>query len=167
MTPGLHPKVIFLQPGDWFVGGAGCRVHTVLGSCVSIVLWHPAARVGAMSHCLLARRGDGVRGQADGRYCDEALALMLRGLATAGAPVAGCQAKLFGGGNMFRGQAVAGLSEIGRGNGETARALLHEQHIPIVSESLFGFGHRTIVFDVGSGDVWVQQVDSAAEVSWA
>lgn len=167
MTTSAHKAEIFLKPGDWFVGDAGCRVRTVLGSCISIVLWHPAARVGAMSHCLLARRGEGMRGEADGRYCDEALALMLDGLGMAGVPLAGCQAKLFGGGNMFPGQVIAGVSEIGRSNGEAARALLHGRHIPIVAESLFGVGHRMIVFDVDSGDVWSRQVDPGAGESWA
>jgi chemotaxis protein CheD len=167
MTTGARKTEVFLNPGDWFVGGAGCRVRTVLGSCISIVLWHPAARAGAMSHCLLARRGEGIRGEADGRYCDEALALMLDGLGMAGVPAAGCQAKLFGGGNMFPGQAIAGVSELGRNNGEVARALLRERHIPVVAESLFGLGPRMIVFDVDSGDVWLRRADPGAEEPWA
>jgi chemotaxis protein CheD len=30
--------------------------------------------------------------------------------------------------------------------------------IPIISESLFGVGHRQIIFDVGTGHVWSRQV---------
>jgi chemotaxis protein CheD len=167
MTAKAGKTEVFLNPGDWFVGSAGYRVRTVLGSCIAMVLWHPAERTGAMSHCLLARRGTGANGEAEGRYCDEALALMLDGLGKAGVPIAGCQAKLFGGGNMFPGQFITGVSEIGRNNGEVARALLREQRIPIVAESLFGFGHRMIVFDIDSGDVWQRQVDQGVEESWA
>ena len=38
-----------------------------------------------------------------------------------------------------------------------ARRLLLAHRIPVHSESLFGVGHRQIVFDVASGDVWVRQ----------
>ena len=47
---------------------------------------------------------------------------------------------------------------IGQKNGEAARSLLAEHGIPIVSESLFGAGHRQVVFDIATGDVWVRQV---------
>ena len=44
---------VFLMPGEHFVGDARHRIRTLLGSCVSITLWHPQRRVGAMSHFLL------------------------------------------------------------------------------------------------------------------
>jgi chemotaxis protein CheD len=152
---------IHLHPGDWFVGDAGYRVHTLLGSCVSIVLWHPVRRVGAMSHYLLDRRGGAATGESDGRYGEEALALLLRGLRRAGASAAGCQAKIFGGGNMFPQQPLAGAIDVGRRNGECARRLLRAHGIPVVSESLFGVGHRLVVFEIASGQVWSRQVDPA------
>lgn len=150
---------IHLRPGDWFAGDAGYRVHTLLGSCVSIVLWHPALRVGAMSHYLLAKRGSDAAGEGDGRYGDEAMTLMLRGLQRLGANADACQAKVFGGGNMFPKQSLAGAIDVGRNNGEFARTLLRERHIPLVSESLFGVGHRLVVFDIATGNVWSRQVD--------
>ncbi len=38
---------VFLQPGEHFVGDADCRIRTLLGSCVSITLWHATRRLGA------------------------------------------------------------------------------------------------------------------------
>ena len=38
---------IFLQPGEYFVGDADYQIRTMLGSCVSMTLWHPCKRVGA------------------------------------------------------------------------------------------------------------------------
>jgi chemotaxis protein CheD len=154
---------IFLHPGEYHVGRADCRIHTVLGSCVSITLWHPIRRIGAMSHFLLANRGAvGGAGALSARYADEALSLMLSGLAGEGVHARECQAKLFGGGNMFPGRELASMESVGRKNGETARALLSAHGIPICSESLFGVGHRYIIFDVGSGDVWSRQASAAS-----
>jgi chemotaxis protein CheD len=150
---------VFLQPGDWFVGDHTYRIRTLLGSCVSITLWHRGLRVGAMSHFLLPEHSRG--GMPDGRYGADALALMLEGLRGYGVQGSDCQAKIFGGGDMFPGQLRCGIS-IGEKNGAAARALLAGAGIALVSESLFGSGHRQILFDVASGDVWSRQIDKPA-----
>jgi chemotaxis protein CheD len=155
---------IFLQPGELFVADSGFQIRTILGSCVSITLWHPLARVGGMSHFLLPTRAGSVsEDELDGRYGDEALALMFRDLKAAGVNPGNCQAKIFGGGNMFpgnqhaRGQHAKGIA-VGKRNGEAARELLRQHNIEVVSESLFGIGHRQIIFDISKGDVWSKQV---------
>lgn len=148
---------VFLMPGEHFVGDARHRIRTLLGSCVSITLWHPRRRVGAMSHFLLTVGEKDTVADLNGRYCEGALELMLTELERLGVRPAECEAKIFGGGMMFpqieRGDAVS----IGRRNGETAERLLRMHKIPVVSESLFGVGHRHIIFNVRTGDVWVRQ----------
>lgn len=165
---------IFLEPGELFVGDAMYRVRTLLGSCVSVTLWHPPTCFGAMSHFLLPTRGSPVRpSDHDGRYGDEALQLIVQSLERAGVPPAECQAKIFGGGNMFPGQMQPGNVQIGQRNGEAARAMLRAAGIAVVSESLFGVGHRQIIFDLCNGDVWSYQarladadLDSGETLTW-
>lgn len=150
---------VFLQPGELFVGDASFQIRTILGSCVSITLWHPQARVGGMSHFLLPTRSVAVPEQVlDGRYGDEALQWMLKDLRASGVDPKQCQAKIFGGGNMFPGQTQASMMTVGQRNGEAARRLLQNLGIEAVSESLFGVGHRQIIFNVSNGDVWMRQV---------
>lgn len=151
---------IFLQPGEHFVGNSSFQIRTMLGSCVSITLWNPVSRMGAMSHFLLPQRNrlDEPILCLDARYGDEALSLMLAELEQSGVYPSQCQAKIFGGGNMFPGHRIAGTLQIGQRNGEAARKLLCDHGIPVVSESLFGIGHRQIIFDVSTGDVWSRQV---------
>jgi chemotaxis protein CheD len=162
---------VFLKPGEFAVGDTSYRIRTVLGSCISIALWCPGLQVGAMSHCLLPTRGrvgvQSVRGLElrglDARYADEALHLMLHELERRGARAAACSAKIFGGGNMFPSQRGAGVP-VGRRNGEAARRLLQAHGIEVVSESLFGDGHRQIVFDITTGDVWARQLPPAEPI---
>lgn len=164
-APPAPPRELFLQPGEFALGDASCRIRTVLGSCISIALWSPDARIGAMSHCLLPTRGrEGVahaRGLElrglDARYADEALQLMLRALERRHVRGVQCRAKIIGGGNMFPSHRAAGVP-VGRRNGEAARGLLQSHGIEVVSESLFGEGHRQVVFDVATGDVWARQL---------
>ncbi|MEY4748796.1 MAG: chemotaxis protein CheD [Pseudomonadota bacterium] len=159
---------VFLQPGDLFVGDAGYRIRTILGSCVSITLWHGASRSGGMSHFLLPTRGvtgggfGASNGELDGRYGDEALSSMLDQLSASGVRPGACVAKIFGGGNMFPRQARAGTVQVGQRNGEAARRLLRQHGIRVVGESLYGVGHRQIIFDIASGDVWAHHVQPSA-----
>jgi chemotaxis protein CheD len=150
---------IFLQPGEFFVADSEYQMRTMLGSCVSITLWHPFKRVGAMSHFLLPTRGASDNSkELDARYGDEAMQLMVSELKQMGVATSQCQGKVFGGGNMFPDHFHAGSINVGRRNGEAALELLNHHGVPIVSESLFGLGHRQIIFDVRNGDVWCHQV---------
>jgi chemotaxis protein CheD len=142
---------VFLRPGDCYVGHRGQRLHTVLGSCVAITLWHPGSCAGGMCHFMLAHRPGAAA--ADARYGDDAVQAMLDGLAALGVPARACEAKAFGGGAMFGSH---GPFDIGRRNGDAARELLARHGIPLRSHSLYGHGHRRIVFHLASGDVWVR-----------
>jgi len=84
--------------------------------------------------------------------------LMVSELKQMGVAASQCQGKVFGGGNMFPDHFRAGAMNVGQRNGEAALALLNHHGVPIVSESLFGLGHRQIIFDVRNGDVWCHQV---------
>ncbi|MEO8627141.1 MAG: chemotaxis protein CheD [Betaproteobacteria bacterium] len=150
---------IFLQPGEYYVGDADCRIRTLLGSCVSITLWHPGRRMGAMTHFLLASRGAGRSGELDAKYGEDAMKLILKEFARAKVTPRECEAKIFGGGNMFPKHTKSDSTlNIGQKNGEAARRLVSAQGISIISESLFGVGHRQIIFDVGNGHVWSRQI---------
>ncbi|HEX7986144.1 MAG TPA: chemotaxis protein CheD [Duganella sp.] len=147
---------IFLMPGDYFVGDERYRVRTLLGSCVSVTLWHPSLRIGAMSHFLLPGTAHRKAHEKPGMYGDDAMRLLLEGLARHGVEPGRCQAKIFGGGAMFpRSDKVR---DIGQQNGDFARRMLHKHGIHVVSESLFGEGHRQLIFTIRSGEVLSRQI---------
>lgn len=151
---------IFLQPGEYVVADSNFQVRTMLGSCVSFTLWHPRTRIGAMSHFLLpGRMKESEAGYLlDARYGDEAMMLIASELGHLGICPSQCQGKIFGGGNMFPRHARSDTQNIGRKNGDVARQLFAQYGVSVVSESLFGVGHRQVIFDVSTGDVWAHQV---------
>jgi chemotaxis protein CheD len=157
-SPGF-PFEVWLQPGEFAVAHEGCQIRTLLGSCVSVTLWHRKRRVGAMSHFLLWSRPRRDSGKPlDARYGEEAVPMMFEQLAVAHAPLHECEAKIFGGGKMFRDWSDrSGAGSVGEQNGRAARLLLQQMKVEVVAESLFGHGRRNIIFDVGTGDVWVRQ----------
>lgn len=151
-----NPIEIFLQPGDLYFGDRGTRIRTVLGSCVSLVFWHSRQRVGGMCHYMLPHRPDRQFGDLDGRYADEATALMFREMRQCGTAPAEYQVKMFGGANMFPGLRGKGNDHVGARNVETARDIVRIHGLNCVVEHLAGVGHRNVVFDIWSGDVWLK-----------
>ena len=69
-------KIVVLSAGDFHFGSGQTRISTLLGSCVSITLWHPRKHIGGMCHYLLPARTRKPGEPPDGRYGDEALAAM-------------------------------------------------------------------------------------------
>ncbi|MBN9422716.1 MAG: chemotaxis protein CheD [Candidatus Accumulibacter sp. 66-26] len=152
--PADERHAVFLDPGDFHFGGAGTRISTLLGSCVSITLWHPRARIGGMCHYMLAERPRRIAAAPDGRYADEAFALFLQAVRAAGTRPGEYQAKLFGGANMFRSGAESSL-DIGARNIDAGRRLLAAHHVTLVAEHVGGSGRRKLHFDIGNGNVWL------------
>lgn len=154
-----HVIEIFLQPGDLYFGDRDTRIRTVLGSCVSLTFWHPARLIGGMCHYMLPNRSlerrHELSKELDGRYADEAVAMLIREIDALGVPHREFQVKLFGGGNMFP-ERTKNSSHVGNKNVETARALVSKHGFNCVAEHLGGDGHRNVIFDVWNGDVWVK-----------
>lgn len=157
---------IFLQPGELYFGDRDTRIRTVLGSCVSITFWHPRLLIGGMCHYMLPERNSSEgertpvsRRELDGRYADEAFALLAAEMHAAGTRMLEYETKLFGGGRMFDYPPAQAVLDIGTRNIEAGRNLLKRYARRPVSEHLAGFGHRNLIFDVASGTVWLRHLN--------
>lgn len=144
---------IFLRPGDVYFGEHGTRIRTILGSCVSLVVWHPQLRVGGMCHYMLPGRMSVAPAPLDGRYANEAMEMLLLDIYKVGAPVKEYRLKIIGGGNMFPGIHRTQSHHIGSKNVQRARELSARHGFECVSEHVEGSGHRYLIFDVWSGVV--------------
>lgn len=136
-----------------------------LGSCLGIVLYDPATRVGALAHAMHPRR-DRVRNNANrAKFIDSVLPIVVDRMVRAGARREGIVAKLFGGARMF--ESVAGsrcLPQIGDENIVAAREHLARLGVQVVAESVGGSVGRTIVLDLADGSVRVRGFESSEEI---
>lgn len=148
-------REVFLQPGGFHFGGGRTRISTLLGSCISITLWHPARLIGGMCHFMLPTRGQPAGAPLDGRYADEALALFDRAVATAASQPAEYAVKVFGGGNMLTRPGGAELMNIATRNVDSAYALLARHGYQPTVAHCGGQGHRKLFFDLWTGHVWL------------
>lgn len=162
MKKPAHIVEIFLHPGDFYFGDKNTRIRTLLGSCVSITIWHPGLQIGGMCHYLLPRRAGKRSGNLDGRYAEEAMELFMQEIRQSGTSPAEYEVKLFGGGSMFpKNSQSEGCKDVPCKNVLAGRALAERYGFKIKAEDLGGNGHRRIIFDIWSGDVWVRQNPAA------
>lgn len=153
---------VFLQPGDFYFGDAATRIRTILGSCVAITMWHAVRCVGGMCHYLLPSRQSRGGHDLDGRYGEEAIQLFLKEIGALGTFPSEYQVKVFGGGNMFPAISTGKGMEVGLRNIAMAIDLLEHHGFSVAAKHVGDVGHRNIIFDVWSGDVWVRHQKTAA-----
>ncbi|MFI5958405.1 chemotaxis protein CheD [Cryptosporangium sp. NPDC051539] len=146
---------VILNPGDFYFGAAGTRIRTLLGSCVSISMWHSRLHVGGMCHYMIpGRRGSGH--QLSGRYADEAVQMFLREIDRHGTRPYEYEVKMFGGGHQFPGGNRSRVMDIPSQNIETGLALLEHHGFELIATHLGGTGARHILFDLADGGVWLK-----------
>lgn len=159
-----HILEIFLMPGDFYWGDSDTRIRTILGSCISICMWHPVKKQGGMCHYMLPSRSGNIEAgntKLNGKYGDEAWELFLREIIKANTKPSEYLVKLFGGSNMFTSR-ERDISDPGMGdkNIEFARKIIGDFRLNLISENLGGIKSRRIHFDIWSGNVWLRRQEN-------
>lgn len=140
--------MLFAESGDY-------SVTTVLGSCVSVCLWDPAARIGGINHYLLPLwNGDGLRTP---KYGNIAIPMLVEKLLQAGCARANLKAKVFGGASVLENS--SGLLNVGERNIRFAEGALEEERIPVIGKDTGGTTGRKLLFLTGTGDVYVRKLN--------
>jgi chemotaxis protein CheD len=145
---------VVLHPGDFFFGGTGARVHTLLGSCVSVTVWHPVRQVGGMCHYVLPQlRRPATSPGLDGRYADHAVRMFLREIARHGTSPAEYETRMYGGGRQFPPHQRGRAPDVARDNIEAGLDLLGRFGFRLVRTDVGGIGPRRLAFDIATGEV--------------
>ena len=115
-------------------------VGTVLGSCVSAVLWDAEAQVGGLNHLLLPPDPAQVDLSSDTLGAQvNLMELLINGILAAGGDRARLRAKVFGGAKM-----ITGLSDAGARNAAFVTEFLADEGIPCEAQSLGGISARRL-----------------------
>lgn len=146
-------KSYYLYPGELFTHREPHLVSTVLGSCVSVCLWDPVARIGGINHYLLPFwNGEGL---PTPKYGNVSIPRLVEKMIAHGCLPGRLQAKAFGGAAMWAGG--DGLLAVGLRNIQLAEHQLKEMQIPIVGSDLGGSNSRKIIFNTGDGSVLLRR----------
>lgn len=155
------PATVSVAIGQWAVAAAPSKIRTLLGSCVGVVLYDRAGRVGGLAHIVLPNS----RGAVDhpGKYADTAIPGLIADLdrALRGKSAGRLVAKLTGGASMFTLDGVSSspsstIMNIGRTNQEAVEQILSELRIPVIARDLGGAAGRHVTLDTATGLVLVR-----------
>jgi chemotaxis protein CheD len=145
-------EIRYLAPGQLVATADPVTLRTVLGSCVAVCLHDAVLGVGGMNHFLLP----GSRGPHDAsfRYCEPAMAGLLRELELLGASRVRLRARIYGGARVLSG--LSDLMHLGQRNVDGALAWLAERGVPVVERNVLGTRARRLEFGVSDGNARVR-----------
>ncbi|RUO42442.1 response regulator [Idiomarina aquatica] len=157
---------IVLNIGELVFGGGSKPLHTLLGSCIAITLWHPKHQLSGMCHFALPSNPDNSPDRKlDARYGDDCVALFKRLTEERNVPLREFKARIFGGGNMLESARLESAMEsqfsaanIGEVNAAQAFSQLLAEGVTIMEADVGEEGYRKVDFDPTTGVASVEFV---------
>jgi len=150
----IKPTYHLLYPSTVFVGTSGTIIETILGSCVAVCLYDPRLKYGGMNHYMLPF-GD-VESSESMKYGNVAIDVLLAKMTQLGSRRETLIAKVFGGANQYDHKNDA--FNIGEKNIQLALCILEKISIPVTASSLGGAHGRKVLFNTGSGQVFMKYI---------
>ena len=155
--------VIYLKPGEMHLSATPSIVVTVLGSCLSITMFHRRAGLGAICHGLLpACIGEKScnRDCADGfKFVDCSIKRMLKRFDACNIRRREIEIKCFGGADMFGVRPeIAGIVSVGRQNIAAAQTLLESEGLVLHAIDVGGLMGRKLIFYTHTGEVLLKRL---------
>jgi chemotaxis protein CheD len=146
---------IYLKPGELVIVEEPALITTVLGSCISVTLFSPRLRVGAICHAVLPR---GERHQPS-KYVDQSVRYMLDYFRRRKIAPDELVAKLFGGAEMFAQLDPQGKDRtVGAQNIRAALDCLRGSGLEPAALDIGGQQGRKLIFHAHSGEVFLKRV---------
>ena len=158
--------VIYLKAGELHFSDKPSSVMTVLGSCLSVSMFHRKSRVGAICHGLLPKcreRAVCSRPCAErAKYVECAIEMMVKLFDDNKLKRSEIEVKVFGGADMFS-MRLGGKNSIsvGRQNIEIAQQTLEKEGMRVIAMDVGGTAGRKLFFNTSTGDVLMKRLQAS------
>jgi len=139
--------------------GSDTLLTTLLGSCISVCMYDPIARIGGMNHFLLPT-GEGCDNNTALRFGVNAMEKLINGILTTGGKRDRLLCKAFGGAAI-----VPSLGKIGHENTVFVIGYLADERISCIAQSLGGTQARRIRFWPATGKAQQNLVEDGRAIS--
>ena len=150
----------YLHPGEICICTRPSRVITVLGSCVSITMFNPRLRMGAICHGTLPRcrsvKEECLKPCIDAfKYTDCAIRHMLHAFRNHGIMNNEIEIKLFGGADTLTSRSS---NAIGSQNIRTALHIIRKEKLSVAAADVGDSFGRKLVFFAHTGEVFLKRL---------
>jgi chemotaxis protein CheD len=160
-APLEKPLSVYLKPAELFVAKQPAIVTTVLGSCVSVTLFHQRSGLAAICHAPLPqcrKKQDCTDCHAEKyKYVACVVPEMIQRIARHCIQTVDIEVKLFGGAEMFANNNIN--PSVGRQNVESAIRIIAAQGLRVKRANVGGLAGRKIFFYTHTGQVFMKQLN--------
>jgi chemotaxis protein CheD len=144
--------MIYLNQGDIYFGDYSGEIVTILGSCVSVILWHPIKYIGGMCHIVMPY-GHNTDVGCDNRYADCAIENFIRFVNKFNTSASEYWVGVYGGGDMFPDIKIAKHKRVGDQNLDYVCELLKAKGFKIEDREIGGNVRRRLSLNIKTGDI--------------
>ena len=160
----MSPREIIIKVADLSTGIAGDVLVTYgLGSCVAIVLYDPARKIGGLAHIMLPSRSLARRDDVPGKTPQTAVPRLLEQLTALGANSRRITGRLVGGASLFASLSPPGSIQMGERNVVASREALNQHGVPLIGELVGGESGRSVWFHLDDGVLVVRSAANQSE----
>ncbi len=135
-----------------------------LGSCIGLVLYDPALKLGGMVHYMLPDSTKLKNNSNIAKFGDTGIKELYRLMIAQGASPRRMVAKIAGGAKMFEVSGLSNVGHVGERNAEEAKIILKELKIPLIAEDTgLNYG-RTVELNCENGDFHIKAVGKSSKI---
>ena len=155
-------ELVTIFPGEFHATGQERVIYTLLGSCISVVLYDPSKKVGGMNHFMLPDTIDKERFylSKSGKYGMYAMELLINELIKLGGVKKNFKAKVFGGGSVL-GDKVGHVAKVPENNIRFAFAFLEQEKIPVIASNIGGNEARKVYFFTKESRILLKKISKS------
>jgi chemotaxis protein CheD len=154
---------IYLKPGEVHFGQEPARVVTILGSCISVIMYHRLTGISAMCHAVMPTHETAKKSRHSTKdmfqYVDSSVRWMLNQFKKLGIKDKDLEVKIFGGSELFYDRKRYDSSfSVGRKNVEVALKTIQEKDLKLKAWNVGGNQGRKVIFYTDTGEVYTKFV---------
>lgn len=153
-------KTIKVGMADLNIAKSPDKLMTLgLGSCIGIVLYDPAVKVGGLAHIMLPDSTQIKNNSNLAKFADTAIDVLIQKMINIGASRNRLVAKIAGGAQMFDFKQTSEVMRVGYRNDVATRKLLEDLKIPLIADDTGANYGRTIELHTETGALLVKTIN--------
>jgi len=158
--------VIYLNPGENHFTNKPKLIKTVLGSCISVIIYNRASKYSAFTHSVMPEKNCRENSCicCEPKFVDCSIRMVLTKFDELRIKRNELECKLFGGSEINNIKTNQSLVSIGTQNLKTAKKILLENNIPIISSDIGGLNGRKIIYNTITFEVFVKKLNNTKNV---
>lgn len=156
-------KSYFLDAGKVIMTKEKCKIVTVLGSCISVTMFHPKLKIAAICHALYPECENKHREQITNsnevfKYVDCSIIKMCELFEKENISLKDVEVKVFGGAELLNNNPDNKFLTVGKKNIESATSTLERKNLHIKNSNVGGKEGRKIIFYTETGEVYMKKI---------